>query len=348
MGAFQVTIAPKKGKDGNEGPKKFSTNIRVLLCFLGIVFFFVWYSLLQERIITTPYVSPSINGGEPVYFTYTTFLVLMNRVIAGLISLSWMIYCKQSLRNTAPLHTYFLVSLSNSVAASCQYEALKHLSFPTQTIGKSVKVLPVMVVGTLINGKRYSLREYGMAFCISMGCALFLLTGDISSNTSSHRADVIFGLILMVIYMISDASTSTFQEQMYKRYNMTMNDQIVYVNIFSSLLCVGVLVVNAQLVPAITMMIAYPQLFLDSVLLALTATFGQLVIYYMVKEFGALVFAVAMVTRHVLAIIISCIFFSHPLSNLQILGSVLVFGTVYYKSLRCTKILTEKENTNPK
>jgi adenosine 3'-phospho 5'-phosphosulfate transporter B2 len=38
---------------------------------------------------------------------------------------------------------YCLVSFSNVVATSCQYEALKYVSFPVQTLGKCAKMIPV-------------------------------------------------------------------------------------------------------------------------------------------------------------------------------------------------------------
>ena len=54
----------------------------------------------------------------------------------------------------APSYAYAAVSLSNVVATTCQYEALKYVTFPLQTLGKTAKMIPVMVWGSLIGGKR--------------------------------------------------------------------------------------------------------------------------------------------------------------------------------------------------
>ena len=58
---------------------------------------------------------------------------------------------------------YAAVSISNVVATTCQYEALKYVSFPVQTLGKCAKMIPVMLWGAVIMHKRYQLREYLLA-----------------------------------------------------------------------------------------------------------------------------------------------------------------------------------------
>lgn len=59
---------------------------------------------------------------------------------------------------------------------------------------------------------------------------------------------------------------------------------------------------------------------------------GQLFIYHTIKAYGALLFATVMTTRQFLSILLSCILFVHPLSGLQWVGTIMVFGTLYYKA----------------
>lgn len=66
---------------------------------------------------------------------------------------------------------------SNVVATFCQYEALKYVSFPVQTLGKCAKMIPVMVWGTLVNQKSYKGKDYFIAMMITGGCVLFAMTG---------------------------------------------------------------------------------------------------------------------------------------------------------------------------
>ena len=59
----------------------------------------------------------------------------------------------------------------------------------------------------------------------------------------------------------------------------------------------------------------------------------QIFILITIKEFGALLFATIMTTRQFLSILLSCILFMHPLSLGQWVGTTLVFGALYYKTL---------------
>jgi adenosine 3'-phospho 5'-phosphosulfate transporter B2 len=45
----------------------------------------------------------------------------------------------------APLSAYSAIAFSNMLATGCQYEALRYVSFPTQTLAKTAKMIPVMV-----------------------------------------------------------------------------------------------------------------------------------------------------------------------------------------------------------
>lgn len=63
------------------------------------------------------------------------------------------------LKNAAPLYKYFMISVSNVLATSCQYEALKWVTLPTQTLAKCAKMVPVMIWGSLIDKKKYGVSD---------------------------------------------------------------------------------------------------------------------------------------------------------------------------------------------
>lgn len=141
------------------------------------------------------------------------------------------------IKPVAPIWTYAAVSLSNVVATTCQYEALKFVSFPVQTLGKCAKMIPVMIWGILILRKRYTVKDFGMALLITAGCTVFLVTGSVTSKVSSslwHSS--IYGLLLMLGYLGFDGFTSTFQDKLFKGYNMTTYNQILYTTLCSSAL----------------------------------------------------------------------------------------------------------------
>jgi adenosine 3'-phospho 5'-phosphosulfate transporter B2 len=97
----------------------------------------------------------------------------------------------EEVRPVAPLASYAAVSLSNVVATFCQYEALKYVSYPVQTLGKCAKMLPVMIWGILIMRKRYGVRDFSLALAVTGGCTLFLLTGNVKSKARAVGLGII-------------------------------------------------------------------------------------------------------------------------------------------------------------
>jgi len=107
-------------------------------------------------------------------FKYSLLLVLCNRLVTVIVAASLLIANGQDIRPVAPPQAYAAVSVSNVVATFCQYEALKHVSFPLQTLGKCAKMIPVMVWGTIIMRKRYSKFEKKPLHSFLAQLALFL------------------------------------------------------------------------------------------------------------------------------------------------------------------------------
>lgn len=75
-----------------------------------------------------------------------------------------------------------------------------------------------------------------LAVAITAGLMLFFLTGPVSSKRQRARSDaVVWGSLLMLGYLGFDGFTSTFQDRLFKGYNMSTYNQMLYVNLFSSL-----------------------------------------------------------------------------------------------------------------
>ncbi|KXZ52167.1 hypothetical protein GPECTOR_10g796 [Gonium pectorale] len=288
------------------------------------------YGVLQERIMTMPFGE----GASGEVFKYSLFLVLCNRLTTCAVAIVMLLYDGKysEIKPVAPIWTYFAVSLSNVVATTCQYEALKYVSFPVQTLGKCAKMLPVMIWGIIMMHKKYKAADWGLALMITMGCTTFLLTGEVKSKVSeSLWHSSVYGMALMLGYLGFDGFTSTFQDRLFKGYNMTTYNQMLYTTLCSSILSAMGLFTSGQLPLAFSFVSRHPDALSSMMMLSLAATIGALFISYTIKTFGALVFATIMTTRQFLSILLSCVLFAHPLSGGQWAGSFMVFGSLYYQ-----------------
>merc|ERR1712216_530170 len=254
----------------------------------------------------------------------------MNRSVAVIFALVMIAIKGESYSNSAPLWKYLAISFSNVYASTCQYEALKYVSFPVQMLGKSFKMMPVMVWGMAVSGKRFSVSDWMIAFGVTGGVVEFLMTGPISSHGDQGNSS--YGLMLLGGFLALDGFTSTFQEKLFKEHTTTKYNQMLYINLGSCVISSSTLILSGRLSEALAFTTAHPAFVQDAMSLSASAVAGQWFIYSQVKEFGALVFAATMNVRQVVSILISYAKYGHSITMLQIVGLCIIFGALFYKS----------------
>ncbi|KAK6935919.1 UAA transporter [Dillenia turbinata] len=302
--------------------------LKAIFAISGILTTLVIYGVLQEKLMRVPY------GPNKEYFKFSLFLVFCNRIMTSAVSAFFLLASKKALDPVAPVYKYCLVSISNILTTTCQYEALKYVSFPVQTLAKCAKMIPVMVWGTVIMQKKYKGQDYLLAFLVTVGCSIFILypaAVDISPYTRG-RESTVWGVFLMIGYLGFDGFTSTFQDKLFKGYDMEIHNQIFYTTLCSCLLSFTGLIVQGHLLPVIDFVYRHNDCLFDVALLSTVATASQFFISFTIRNFGALTFATIMTTRQLVSIMLSCFWFSHPLSWEQWMGSVIVFGSLYAKT----------------
>ncbi|KAL2508487.1 UDP-galactose/UDP-glucose transporter 5B [Forsythia ovata] len=316
--------------------------LKVAFAVTGIMSTLVIYGVLQEKIMRVPY------GPSKEYFKYSLFIVFCNRITTSSVAAGVLLAHKNALDPVAPLYKYSVVSVANILTTTCQYEALKYVSFPVQTLAKCAKMIPVMIWGTVIMQKKYNGRDYLLAFLVTLGCSLFILfpaAGDINPY-SRGRENTVWGVSLMMGYLGFDGFTSTFQDKLFKGYDMEIYNQIFYTTLCSCILSFVGLILQGNLPLAIDFVSRHSDCFFDIAILSTVATISQFFISYTICNFGALTFATIMTTRQLVSILMSCVWFAHPLSTKQCIGAVVVFASLYAKSfLKSEQKSLSLENT---
>ena len=262
------------------------------VCTAGIVGSLLVYGVLQERLMTRPFGGggEESTSGEEVgeKFKYSVFIVLHNRLVSALIAVIAITWRKSSWKPVAPAYAYLGVSASNVVATSCQYEALRYVSFPVQTLAKCSKMIPVMIWGMIIMRKKYKMKDYLIALGITLGATIFVLYGDLTTDKHSSKKKAsettMMGMLLMLGYLGFDGFTSTFQDKLFKGYQMETYNQMLYVNLFSSGVSLFTLLTTGQFFPALAFVMRHLDCWNFIILLSFASTLGQLFILYTIKE----------------------------------------------------------------
>ncbi|KAG6446183.1 hypothetical protein O3G_MSEX004288 [Manduca sexta] len=296
-------------------------GLELAFCFTGLMAAYLVWGLLQEKIMTQDYV---LADGSVVRFNDSQFLVFVNRLAALVLAWSWL--RMRGVRALAPpLYEFSYCALSNVLSAWCQYEALKYVSFPTQVLSKSCKVIPVMLMGKLISHNKYSLYEYVTAVLISVGMVLFMFGSH--DDYAASAATTTSGVLLLGAYMWCDSFTSSWQGAIFARRGCAPLQMLVAVNVFSCVLTAAALAHRTHTAHSLRLL-QNPMFVSDCLILSASSAVGQLLIYRTIAKFGAVVFTIIMTLRQAVSILLSCLVYGHAVSWGGACGVALVFGAV--------------------
>ncbi len=310
------------------------------------------WALLQERITTTPYGTPT----SPEKFTYSVFL---NTIQSTFAALTGYIYLLSSAPKNSPTPAIFpfrsivppllLVAVTSSLASPFGYASLAHIDYITFILAKSCKLLPVMFLHLTIFRKRYPIYKYLVVALVTAGVAVFTLHHPSSSKKSSSRtASSAWGLLLLGINLLFDGLTNSTQDYIFSTYRPYSGPQMMVAqNLLSTLLTCSYMALapylaNTSVGPLIGLSPGAAREFFDAAgfiqrnpsvgqaILGFAAcgAVGQIFIYYTLSHFSSLLLVTVTVTRKMLTMMLSVVWFGHRLSGMQWLGVGLVFGGV--------------------
>mmetsp|Transcript_24274 Transcript_24274/g.37413 ORF Transcript_24274/g.37413 Transcript_24274/m.37413 type:complete len:492 (-) Transcript_24274:1309-2784(-) len=307
---------------------------RLLFCCLMLNMTFVTWGVLQERMLTRRY--PRITGE---YFTYSYALVFSNRFWTLLLATALLFLLQPQRSKSVIIYEYSFPSVSNLLSSWSQYEALRYVSFPATTLFKSFKLAPVMLMGKLLGNKEYPQYDYVVALVIGGGIALFMSsTDDLHFGYDAYgekEEHTLTGIMLLCLYLLFDSFTGQWQSKMFTRHkDLSLLEMLFATSAFSTVLSLITLVHTKELWPALDFVVRHQEIHLHFFLFSICSTIGQLVIFYTIKNFGAVVFALIMTVRVLVSIAISCVLYGHNVTSTGFLGMALVVGAVLYRIKR--------------
>jgi len=304
---------------------------RFLFCFTGLQVSYLTWGYMQELIMTTTFTpTPSAPDGR---FPSAAFCVFSNRFLAIIVAMIAVRIKHGSIlqNNVAPLVAFAPCALSNTMSSWSQYASLRYVSFPVQTVFKSSKIIPVMVMGKFLKGTNYPYSQYLEALLITVGVAIFSIA---SKSSNSDTTTEIIGLLFMCTYITFDSFTSQWQSKVYDKYgkaNVDPYQMMLGVNSSAIIMTTMGLIAGGDIPKIIEFFQVNPNVLQYNIITAITSASGQLFIYTTIKEFGPIVFTVIMTTRQMMSICISSILFGHTMTWKAAVGATLVFGVLFYQ-----------------
>jgi len=326
----------------------------LIMCLLGIHLLYCFYALCQEFLATHTF------GHE--LFAYPLFMIAMNHTFGAAVA---MLGCRLQRLSFFPPGFYLtgLPAAFDFIATFCQYQALYYVLFPTQTLCKTLKLVPVMLVGRLLKNRKYTFIDYSEAVFITGLVSVFVwhfqtssddidrethaLEGTDVSDYGSRRSLV--GFLLMLGYVLSDSFLSNTQDYVYQARQLDPAQMLFGLEALSSIVAWITLVVSGQLHSAVGFLYEHSEATSYVMLLAVTSALGAYTCTLTVRLFGPAVFTLLMMSRQVLSLVISVFFFQHRVDTLSCFCLVVVAMMIIISSIRSASMqLADKKKAEDK
>ena len=301
---------------------------KLIVCCSGIFICYFYYGIIQERITRVPY------GEEKEKFVYPMTLVFIQCIVNALFATAVikLTYSSDDIDRT-PKTLYIWCAFSYVGAMLASNAALQYVSYPTQVLGKSVKPIPVMILGVLIAKKRYPIQKYLFVLMIVCGVALFLYK-DKKQKTDQHKDSIIgLGELLLLVSLTLDGMTGATQDKMRVEHNIRSHYMMQKINICSFLILGTCIVLTGEIWNSIAFCQRHPSVLPNMLSFSIASALGQNFIFITVTTFGPLTCSIVTTTRKFFTILASVLFYGNALVSRQWLGVVLVFLGLGFDSM---------------
>lgn len=221
-----------------------------------------------------------------------------------------------------PKHQYGLIAVSYAIAMLTSTAALNYLSYLIQALAKSSKLIPVMI-GKMLRGHKYSMREYLHVAMITGGIVLFMFDPGKSSKAAETS---LIGIALVVISLAMDTITGPTQDEINTKYKPTVAAMTFWINIIPALgFWVISTFVTGEWSLALDFMAKHPEIKFEIAVYCFLAAIGQSVILLALFKFNSMTLTIITTTRKFFSILASVFWFGHTLQMFQWAGVCLVF-----------------------
>uniref|UniRef100_UPI00358FE954 adenosine 3'-phospho 5'-phosphosulfate transporter 2 n=1 Tax=Myxine glutinosa TaxID=7769 RepID=UPI00358FE954 len=309
---------------------KFSQTLQFFICLAGVFVFYLIYGYLQELIF-------SLKGFKP-FGWYLTLVQFGYYSLFGLFELK----LKQDKKRRIPLRTYAVVAFLTVATMGLSNTSLGYLNYPTQVIFKCCKLIPVMIGGVLIQGKRYNVFDVCAAMCMSAGLVWFTLADSkITPNFD------LTGVMFIMFALCADAAIGNVQEKAMKTYSASNSEMVLYSYSIGFIYLLLGLGFTGNLQMAFTFCYQHPlQTYGYALIFSTSGYLGISFVLALIKTFGALLAVTVTTCRKALTIVLSFLVFTKPFTVHYLWsGLVVVLGivlNVYSKKsdvLNCSNLL---------
>uniref|UniRef100_A0A224Z365 Adenosine 3'-phospho 5'-phosphosulfate transporter 2 n=1 Tax=Rhipicephalus zambeziensis TaxID=60191 RepID=A0A224Z365_9ACAR len=295
------------------GLDPFTKCTQFVICAAGIMVVFLGYGYTQELMF-------HIEGFKPHGF-YLTFVQFVLYSIFAFVERNM----RRESGRTAPLRTHLLLSVLSVGTIGLSNAALGYLNYPTQVLFKCCKLIPVLLGGILIQGKRYNCLDLLAAVLMSIGLAAFILTDNKLSPTFS-----LIGVVMISTALLFDAVIGNVQEKAMTAYGTPNSEIMIFSYSIGSVILLFVLVAMQDFTPAVDFFAQNPvETYGYAAIFSILGYLGIQLVLTLISISDAFITVIITTCRKAISIILSFMLFAKPFSFQYVWSGALVLLGVY-------------------
>lgn len=315
-------------------PARVRSGLLLLFCVAGIYSAYLTQGIVSEHLQMKQYGSDqqrfknleALNGAQSlICFLWAYAILVVQQRSNG---------SKQQQEQLPPWTVYWRPALTNSIGPACGLIALKNISYPAQVLAKSCKMVPVMVMGTLLHGKRYTALEYMCMSMIGVGISLFARKSSSKVTSKLAAPNAPLGYFLCLINLTFDGYTNAFQDEINKNYPKNNPIHMMcWMNFWCMLFYGAYMAISGIGKELLLFCLQHTAAAWDIAIFCLCGAVGQLFIFFTIKQFGSLVNTLICTTRKFFNILGSVVLNANPLLPQQWWAVGLVFTGLLTSSI---------------
>jgi adenosine 3'-phospho 5'-phosphosulfate transporter B2 len=316
-------------------PRQANRLIDLCLSFMALCVIYVAYGVFQEHIMTHEYPSgliPSVG-----------IIVLANRFVTVLCSFTVLIAGGKELFPSGA-HWALFPGLSITLSSWCLYTSLRYVSYPTQVVFASSKILPTMLGNVVVNDGRFGSRDWMMAMLITLLVWYAGLNLEADSGKIEHGA-TITGYFVLVTYLLCDSFTSNAEKRILRENAAISKIHLLFIiGLLSLINVLFSLWVSGGLVPALQFAMDSREASFDIFRLSLVSTMGMFIIFHVISAHGPVVLSIMMTIRQVVSLVVSAYIFKHHISPSTVCIILVLFVVLFYNAI--TRLQRQHDNAS--
>ena len=250
------------------------------------------------------------------------------------------------------------------------YAALRYIDYPTQILGKSCKLVPVMLMNIILYRRKFALHKYVVVSTVTLGISLFMLYAPSSSGGHGGKkgaaSNSLLGIGLLLVNLLVDGAINSTQDEVFVQHKIQGIQMMFLMNAFATLITTTSMLIpfpsipiispapasgirHSELSSALAIISSHPQVLKDILLFSTAGALGQLFIFDTLENFGSLTLVTITVTRKLFTMLLSLVVYNHRLSLGQWVGVVTVFAGIgieaYVKRVETLEKKRRKQET---